>query len=562
MLQGYSQDAHFSLYNINTPYLSSALTGIDTGGIRLGIQYRSQWANIPDAYQTYNVYAEGRKKDWGWGAVVHHNAAGDASLATSGGWVSAAYHKALSDQGQILSLGVGTGFIQKRFDPATLLFESQYQDGAIQDNAEEAFIRTSIQRADFNIGVNWSGYIPTATAVNYRLGMSLAHMHRPSENFAQAISELPMKKSFYAAFDIGAGNAFIFSPHFLWQQQGVHKTIVAKTQLSIQMAGRNRFFLGIGTRLNDALLFNTGIQLDDLQVHLGYDVNISGLEVATQRRGAFEIALTYQISNQAKYVQKRTRASFPPPEAVPEKKDCHACPDNLKDTDGDGVVDAKDRCPYDPGYVYLEGCMDADKDGINDRDDGCPYLPGPKENYGCPSKQLDSDGDGIPDTQDHCIYLKGLKALNGCPDTDQDGISDVEDHCPYLKGVLANNGCPAKGTRAQNGWWQVLIEFDTDQSIIKHHYFTPLQEIAWQAMAQNDYEFIISGHTDTEGTDSYNYQLGQRRALAVQGFLIRQGIPPNKIKIFSYGEDVPVRENSTSFGKARNRRAEVTAIIK
>ena len=46
------------------------------------------------------------------------------------------------------------------------------------------------------------------------------------------------------------------------------------------------------------------------------------------------------------------------------------------DRDGDGVPDAQDRCPDQPGPAELEGCPDRDGDGIPDLDDKCPDQPG------------------------------------------------------------------------------------------------------------------------------------------------------------------------------------------
>ena len=56
------------------------------------------------------------------------------------------------------------------------------------------------------------------------------------------------------------------------------------------------------------------------------------------------------------------------------------------DRDGDGVVDALDRCPNTPGPPENQGCpvFDRDGDGVPDDEDRCPNTPGPAENAGCP----------------------------------------------------------------------------------------------------------------------------------------------------------------------------------
>lgn len=108
----------------------------------------------------------------------------------------------------------------------------------------------------------------------------------------------------------------------------------------------------------------------------------------------------------------------------------------IKDTDGDGISDKKDRCPEVFGLKEFNGCPDTDADGVEDAQDDCPTTPGTVN--GCP----DTDGDGILDKNDKCPELKGIEKFNGCPDSDSDGIQDSKDDCPNEAGKIEFNGCP------------------------------------------------------------------------------------------------------------------------
>ena len=68
----------------------------------------------------------------------------------------------------------------------------------------------------------------------------------------------------------------------------------------------------------------------------------------------------------------------------------------------------------------------------------------------------------------------------------------------------------------------------------------------------------IIGHTDAIGTIEYNHALGLRRAQTTQKYFESMGIPANRIKIESNGEEEPIDDNSTVSGRANNRRAVVT----
>lgn len=75
---------------------------------------------------------------------------------------------------------------------------------------------------------------------------------------------------------------------------------------------------------------------------------------------------------------------------------------------------------------------------------------------------------------------------------------------------------------------------------------------------QNAAEYLISGHTDADGSDAYNLGLGQRRAEAVAA--IAREVGAGKTETRSYGERVPIASNDTAEGKAQNRRVEIQCV--
>jgi len=67
----------------------------------------------------------------------------------------------------------------------------------------------------------------------------------------------------------------------------------------------------------------------------------------------------------------------------------------------------------------------------------------------------------------------------------------------------------------------------------------------------------IVGHTDTSGSPAYNERLGQRRADAVQGEMVRQGLPASIIATRSAGETELRVRTADGVREAQNRRAEI-----
>ncbi len=70
----------------------------------------------------------------------------------------------------------------------------------------------------------------------------------------------------------------------------------------------------------------------------------------------------------------------------------------------------------------------------------------------------------------------------------------------------------------------------------------------------------IGGHTDSDGSDTANRVLSERRAQAVNAYLVNQGIAPERLVTVGYGESRPVTSNDTTEGKRRNRRIEFVPI--
>jgi outer membrane protein OmpA-like peptidoglycan-associated protein len=72
--------------------------------------------------------------------------------------------------------------------------------------------------------------------------------------------------------------------------------------------------------------------------------------------------------------------------------------------------------------------------------------------------------------------------------------------------------------------------------------------------------FLVAGHTNSTGSEDYNYALGQQRAASVAQYLMAaNGIHPMRITTVSFGERTPMAENPTQQGRFRNRHIEIQA---
>jgi len=67
--------------------------------------------------------------------------------------------------------------------------------------------------------------------------------------------------------------------------------------------------------------------------------------------------------------------------------------------------------------------------------------------------------------------------------------------------------------------------------------------------------FEIEGHTDATGEETYNFRLGEERAMAARDYIAKTyAVALSRLSVISYGEDKPLADNKTRDGRAQNRR--------
>lgn len=233
-----------------------------------------------------------------------------------------------------------------------------------------------------------------------------------------------------------------------------------------------------------------------------------------------------------------------------------------KDTDGDGIMDSKDKCPDAAGITKYDGCPvpDTDGDGINDENDKCPTVKGLAKYSGCPVP--DRDKDGINDEEDKCPDAAGVARYQGCPipDRDKDGINDEEDKCPDVPGVRENNGCPVVkeevirkvATSAKN------IFFATGSAKLLAKSFKSLNDVAAILKEDVALKLDVEGHTDITGSDKINGPLSKNRAKSVYDYLTtKAGIDASRVSSEGFGSTKPIADNKTAKGRELNRRVEM-----
>jgi OOP family OmpA-OmpF porin len=137
--------------------------------------------------------------------------------------------------------------------------------------------------------------------------------------------------------------------------------------------------------------------------------------------------------------------------------------------------------------------------------------------------------------------------------------SETKEQFVFISNIkLAEGGEDLRSKLLKDGMFSTTgILFDSGSDKIKPESYGTLKKIAEALQLEANMNIRIVGHTDADGGDASNLELSKKRAISVMNALVDEfGIPRSRLQTDGKGESVPVAENSTTAGKAQNRRVE------
>lgn len=145
-------------------------------------------------------------------------------------------------------------------------------------------------------------------------------------------------------------------------------------------------------------------------------------------------------------------------------------------------------------------------------------------------------------------------------DSDGDGVMDDKDQCPNTErgAVVDEKGCYKELTESVT--IDLLLEFDYNKANIREEHKAEIKRVADFMRKYPTSRASLEGHTDSRGSEDYNQSLSERRAAAVQQYLVDvEGISADRLSSAGFGESKPKVENDSQENMQRNRR--VSAVI-
>ena len=162
-----------------------------------------------------------------------------------------------------------------------------------------------------------------------------------------------------------------------------------------------------------------------------------------------------------------------------------------------------------------------------------------------------------------CATRKPTTDLNNDPSSNVPSTSTTVNTSGLSEDAALNAqnlaGASAKGVTEANKSFLAkrVVHFDYDSSELSNEDFQTLQAHAQFLNANANSKIALTGHTDERGTREYNMALGERRAKAVQSYIITNGVNATQLEAVSYGKEMPINAGHNEAAWKENRRVEL-----
>ncbi len=318
----YSQDIHFSQTSSSPFNLNPALAGTMQTDNRLVINNRSQWNSFTNAYKTISASFD-HKFNFslpyihaiGIGLLVNSDKAGDGKFGNTGVFIPVSYQKLFINEKLLITIGFRVGVSQNSIDYNLLSFGSQFNGNKYDSGLPNFENFSSNTKAYFDLA---SGVFVKYEYDNFTLnaGFALYHINNTDISFGSTGNiYLPKRQSAFLSSQVFLSNEFQLLPAIYFHKQNKYKELLWGAMLQIQLSNAlfHRFQTGLFVRNSDAIILRFSSDYNDIRLGVSYDINVSGLSIASRGRGGFEFSLIYLFN------MNRVEKSSP----------MHFCPDYI-----------------------------------------------------------------------------------------------------------------------------------------------------------------------------------------------------------------------------------------
>ena len=332
-----AQDARFSQLGATPQLTNPALTGMIPGQLRFTANYRELYGSVlgDGGYRSVAAGVEARRPAgngnfYGLGAQFQRDQAGESDFIRTQGLVGGSYQQHLGggrgrgNVGHFLTAGAQVGLGQRGYDFNKLWFSNQY---FVDGNTREAYIDNSLPSGeaftgrgtgtylDFNAGIGWFGSFDNRRGAY--VGAAVYHLNKPNVSSLPGVQDLLDQRFVInggGELPLGSGEMSLLpAGRVMLQGPGTDVLLGSNVRYTErrwrEVALRAGVWLsvsnqagGTGTLAPNAWIISVGLETENLQFGVNYDISVGDLNTVTNNRGGFELSMIYV--QKANYRQK------------------------------------------------------------------------------------------------------------------------------------------------------------------------------------------------------------------------------------------------------------------
>ncbi|MBX7126746.1 MAG: type IX secretion system membrane protein PorP/SprF [Cyclobacteriaceae bacterium] len=294
-----AQDPQFSQYYQAPLYLNPGFTGI-TQQQRLATNYRIQWPNLPQAFNTflasYDIWVDELRS--GFGVTAMTDKMGSAGWRTTTVGINYSYKVRLTEK-FVFSPGLYFGYGINGLDRSKLSLGDglQYNGQSLDPDLQKL---GNQQYFDFG-----SGFVIYNRSL--WLGAAFHHLNRPNMSILNETARLPTKMTIHGGARISLYHGMrtmaktsYLTPSFIYRVQGPISQLDMGVNYHIDPVSVGLWYRGkpfdkniTGGINSDAMVFTMGLYLSKFTVGYSYDFSVSKLSTASG--GAHEVSIVYEF---------------------------------------------------------------------------------------------------------------------------------------------------------------------------------------------------------------------------------------------------------------------------
>ncbi len=300
-----AQDLHFSQYLYAPLITNPANTGDFNADWRFIHNFRSQWQSLDQGFRTLSLSFEKNhlleRNQLSWGGVILYDRSGLAQLQIMKLEISGAYQ--FNFYQQSIRVGIQTGLGTNQFSLAGTTTDSQWDNSTGYFNPTLNSLELNDGDAVFypNLQLGVVYRFELMNRFDNRIGFSTFNWLEPNVGFYEK-ETLPFSWSAQYSLTFPVNSIYSLRPNMIYRNQnrasyavfGVDAiTLIQPNDLQILAWVSGLKFRTGFNRNFDAIIFHLGAQLFRSEIGLSYDITVSGMQMASRFRGAFEIYFVY-----------------------------------------------------------------------------------------------------------------------------------------------------------------------------------------------------------------------------------------------------------------------------